>query len=158
MIKRKGFIISILLLLIVSSFSLVGCNKSKNVKIKEIKEFTESISKSNTKIKELKFYFHRPSLKAELIYDSELDEENLNILVEDFKGLINVEFMQRIGNEYWGGVRPSNFKLYIYVDEKKDENDYKYRIISKYNKTHISDEDPDNIDGYETWIISDRIK
>lgn len=154
MLKRKRFIISILL--IVCLFSLIGCDISKNVKNKEVKEFIKSILESDDKIKELKFYFRRPSLWAELVYDGELDKENLQLITDEFKTLINVKFMQRIGDEYWGGSRPSEFNLYIYVDEKKDENDYDYQITSKYNKTHISDEDPENIDGYETWTISDK--
>ncbi len=154
MLKRKRFIISILL--IVCLFSLIGCDISKNVKNKEVKEFTKSILESDKKIKELKFHFRRPSLWAELVYDCELDKEDLQLLIDEFKTLINVKFMQRIGDEYWGGSRPSEFNLYIYVDEKKDENDYEYQITSKYNKTHISDEDPENIDGYETWTISDK--
>lgn len=152
--KRKRFII--IILLIVSLFSLIGCDVSKNVKNKEIKEFTESILESNKKIKELKFYFRRPSLWAELVYDGDLDKEDLQFLVDEFKTLINVKFMQKIGDEYWGGSRPSEFNLNIYVDEKKNENDYDYQINSQYNKTHIHDEDPDNIDGYETWTISDK--
>ena len=154
MLKRKRFIISILL--IVCLFSLIGCDISKNVKNKEVKEFIKSILESDDKIKELKFYFRRPSLWAELVYDGELDKEDLQLITDEFKTLINVKFMQRIGDEYWGGSRPSEFNLYIYVDEKKDETDYDYQITSKYNKTHISDEDPENIDGYETWTISDK--
>ena len=154
MLKRKRFIISILL--IVCLYSLIGCDISKNVKNKEVKEFIKSILESDDKIKELKFYFRRPSLWAELVYDGELDKEDLQLITDEFKTLINVKFMQKIGDEYWGGSRPSEFNLYIYVDEKKDETDYDYQITSKYNKTHISDEDPENIDGYETWTISDK--
>ena len=154
MLKRKRFIISILL--IVCLYSLIGCDISKNVNNKEVKEFTKSILESDDKIKELKFYFRRPSLWAELVYDGELDKEDVQLITDEFKTLINVKFMQKIGDEYWGGSRPSEFNLYIYVDEKKDETDYDYQITSKYNKTHISDEDPENIDGYETWTISDK--
>ena len=54
----------------------------------------------------------------------------------------------------WNGgkARPEGFNLYIYVDKKR-ESDYDYEISSKYNKTHVSDENPENIDGYETWRI-----
>lgn len=61
--------------------------------------------------------------------------------------------MQRIRDKYWGGSRPSEFILYVYVDKKKDdrhEHTYDYRINSQYNKTYVHDEDPENIDGYET--------
>lgn len=71
--------------------------------------------------------------------------------------LYNVEFMQKIGNEYWGGNRPSDFKLYIYVDDKKEGNNYNYLITSRYNKTPIRNEEINNIDGYETWTIYDNI-
>ena len=30
--------------------------------------------------------------------------------------LIDIEFMQGIGDKYWGGSRPSEFNLYLYID------------------------------------------
>lgn len=154
MIKRKRLIISVLL--IVSLFGLIGCDVDRKVKNEEIKKFTESILESNDKILELNFYFRRPTLRGKMVYEGDLDKEDFQFLVNEFKTLIDVEFMQKIGDEYRRGARPSGFNLNIYVDEKKEENNYDYQISSQYNKTHIHDEEPDNIDGYETWTIYDK--
>ena len=128
------------------------------MKIKEVKEFTGSILESNEKIKKLDFYFVRPYLGSHLIYDGDLDKDELKDLVDEFNTLIDIEFMQRIGDKYWGGSRPSEFNLYVYIDtmDNKREGDFDYKISSRYNKTHIYDEEPDNIDGYETWYIGGK--
>lgn len=34
-------------------------------------------------------------------------------------------------------------------------NDYDYLVHTNYYKTYRVDEDPENIDGYETWKIHD---
>lgn len=148
--KRKYFFAVLLISLLLLS---VGCSVTKNVKTKEVKEFTKIILESNEKIKELNFYFLRPALYGELVHDGDLDKEELQNIKKEFKSLINIEFMQRIGDKYWGGVRPSEFNLYIYVNNKR-ESGYDYTISSEYNKTHVSDENSENIDGYETWRIS----
>lgn len=154
--KKRVFIISILLIVLLLLFT--GCSVRKNVKLKEVKEFSESILESNEKIKRLNFYFIRPYLGANLVYDGDLDQEELQYLIDEFKTLIDVEFMQKIGDEYWGGSRPSEFKIYVYIDtmDNKREGDYDYLISSRYNKTHIHDEEPDNIDGYQTWHIENK--
>ena len=89
-----------------------------------------------------------------MVYEGPLDKEKLISLMEDFKTLVDVEFMQKIGDNYWGGARPSDFILYIYSGKDKEGNNYDYLIFSQYNKTYRSDENPDNIDGYKTWTIS----
>ena len=68
-------------------------------KLKKVKEFTGSILESNEKIKSLDFYFVRPYLGSHLVYDGELDKEELRDLVDEFKTLIDIEFMQRIGED-----------------------------------------------------------
>lgn len=151
MIKKRKYIIGILL--IACLFFFTGCSVDKNVKNKEVKNFTKCILESNEEIKDLKFYFRRPSLRAELVYNGDLDKEELQLLLDEFKTLIDIEFMQRIGEKYWGGARPSEFNLYVFVDKKREDG-YDYQVSSRYNKTHIHDEEPDNIDGYETWEIS----
>ena len=148
--KRKYFFGVLLISLLLLS---VGCSVTKNVKTKEVKEFTKIVLESNEKIKELNFYFLRPALYAELVHDGDLDKKELQNIKKEFKSLINIEFMQRIGDKYWGGARPSEFNLYIYIDNKR-ESGYDYKISSEYNKTHVSDENPENIDGYQTWRIS----
>jgi len=151
-VKKKSFVISILLILSLLIFT--GCSPTINVKNKEVKEFSKSILKADKQIKELKFYFRRPSLNAELVYDDELSTADLQFLIAEFKTLINVEFMQKIGDKYWGkGARPSGFNLYIYVGKKKDESGNDYLVMSRYNKTHVINDDPANIDGYKTWDI-----
>lgn len=157
--KRKRIII-IGILLIVFVLLFTGCSVRKNVRIKEVREFTRSILESNEKIKELDFYFVRPYLGSHLVYDGDLDEEELQDLIDEFKTLINIEFMQRIGGKYWGGSRPSEFNLYVYIDtmNNKKEGDFNYLISSRYNKTYIHDEEPDNIDGYQTWSIYNKMK
>lgn len=157
MLKKRNYILTVLLmscLIIITS-----CSSSKNVKSKEVEEFTKSILDSNEKVKELSFYFQRPSLNAELIYNGDLDEEDFQLLINEFKTLVNIEFMQEIGDKYGNGARPESFDLYVYVDEKKDNNHeqtYDYKIYSEYNKTHVSDENPENIDGYKTWKTSGK--
>jgi hypothetical protein len=154
--NKKIFIIGILLLTVLLIFT--GCSVRKNVKIKEVKEFTKSVLESNDKIKKLDFYFVRPYLGSHLVSDGDLDKGDLQSIKEEFKSLIDIEFMQRIGDKYWGGSRPSRFNLYIYIDtmDNKKEGHYDYKISSEYNKTHIHDEEADNIDGYQTWFISDN--
>lgn len=143
-----GIILSALLLILVES------NPDKRVRMKEVRQFTETMCRSDEHIKDLKFYFRRPTLRAEMVYEGPLEKEKLISITEDFKALVDVEFMQKIGDKYWGGARPSDFILYIYSDKDKEGNDYDYLIYSQYNKTYRSDENPDNIDGYKTWTIS----
>lgn len=150
MLIKRRYTLGILLVSCLLLFT--GCSVTKKVRNKEVKEFTKSILESNEKIKELSFYFRRPSLYSELVYQGDLDEGELQNIKEEFKLLIDIDFMQRIGDKYWGGARPSAFNLDIYKN-KKEDNRYDYRISSEYNKTHVSDENPQNIDGYKTWRI-----
>lgn len=145
-----GIILSALLLILVESNPI----RSKRVRMKEVRQFTETMCRSDEHIKDLKFYFRRPTLRAEMVYEGPLEKEKLISITEDFKALVDVEFMQKIGDNYWGGARPYGFELYIYSNKDKDGNDYDYLIDSRYNKTYIVDENPDNIDGYKTWTIS----
>ena len=154
--KKRIFISGILLIIFL--LLLTGCSVRKNVKIKEVKEFTQSILESNEKIRDLDFYFIRPYLGANLVYDGDLDKEELQSLIDEIKTLIDIDFMQGIGDKYWKGTRPHEFIVYVYIDnmDNKREGDYDYLISSRYNKTYIHNEEPDNIDGYETWHIEDR--
>ena len=144
-----GIILSALLLILVES------NPDKRVRMKEVRQFTETTCRSDEHIKDVKFYFRRPTLRAEMVYEGPLEKEKLISITEDFKALVDVQFMQKIGDKYWGGARPSGFELYIYCDKDKEGNNYDYLIYSQYNKTYIADENPDNIDGYKTWSIAD---
>lgn len=148
--KKRIFIISVII--IVGLFILTGCSIRKNVKNEEVKEFTKSILESNEKIKALKFYYRRPGIYADLAYDGELNEEDIESLIDEFKTLIDIEFMERMKNEYWKGTSPLDFGLYIHIDEIRDDS-YKYFITSRYHKEPIVNDDPNNIDGYETWSI-----
>lgn len=154
--KRKY----IFMILIISSLLLfTACSVRKNVKSKEVKVFTNSILESNKKVKDLSFYFLRPYLAGELIHEGDLDKEDFKKLIDEFDKKIDIEFMQRIGDKYWNGSRPNEFILYVYVDKKrsdKNKHTYDYKISSEYNKTYRSDENPENIDGYQTWHISNN--
>ena len=150
--KKKIFLAGIILSAIL--LILVESNPNKRVRMKEVRQFTETVCRSYEHIKELKFYFRRPTLRAEMVYEGPLNEEKLISIMKDFKDLVDVEFMQKIGDNYWDGARPSDFELYIYSNKDKEGNDYDYLIYSQYNKTYRSDENPDNIDGYKTWTIS----
>ena len=146
-----GIILSALLLILVES----NPSRSKRVRMKEVRQFTETMSRSDEHIKDLKFYFQRPTLRAEMVYEGPLERERLISITEDFKALVDVQFMQKIGDKYWGGARPYGFELYIYSNKDKEGNNYDYLIYSRYNKTYKVGENPDNIDGYKTWSISD---
>ena len=150
--KKKILLAGVILFAVL--LILVETNPNKRVRIKEVRQFTETMCRSDEHIKELKFYFRRPALRAEMVYEGPLDKEKLICIMEDFKALVDVEFMQKIGDNYWGGARPSGFELYIYCDKDKEGNNYDYSIYSQYNKTYKVDENPDNIDGYKTWTIS----
>ena len=150
--KKKIFLAAIILFAVL--LILVESNPDKRVRMKEVRQFTETMCHSDEHIKDLKFYFLRPTLRAEMVYEGPLDEEKLISIMKDFKALVDVAFMQKIGDNYWGGARPSDFILYIYSDKEKEGNNYDYLIHSQYNKTYRSDENPDNIDGYKTWTIS----
>ena len=149
--KKKIFLAGVILSAVL--LILVECNPDKRVRMKEVRLFTETMCRSDEHIKDLKFYFQRPGLRAEMVYEGPLDKEKLISIMEDFKTLVDVEFMQKIGDNYWGGARPSDFILYIYSGKDKEGNNYDYLIFSQYNKTYRSDENPDNIDGYKTWTI-----
>ncbi|KAF5084258.1 hypothetical protein DSECCO2_81270 [anaerobic digester metagenome] len=151
MCKKIFFLISILLLIIMVTY----CSTPKQVKTVETIELTKLLLKSNHKVIELKFTFVRPSLYADIIYEGDLEEEDLKSLIREFKTLINVNFMKAIGNKYWSGSRPSSFILRINIGEET-QNDTDYIIFSKYNKSNVRDEKPDNIDGYETWYIANK--
>lgn len=150
--KKKIFLAGIILSAVL--LILVECNPDKRVRMKEVRQFTETMCRSDEHIKDLKFYFQRPTLRAEMVYEGPLEKEKLISITEDFKALVDVEFMQKIGDTYWGGARLSGFELYIYCDKDKEGNNYDYLIYSQYNKTYKVDENPDNIDGYKTWTIS----
>lgn len=152
--NKRIFIITIML--ITALFLTAGCSVTKNVKVKKVKEFTNTIKKSNGKIKELKFYFRRPALNADLVYEGQPDKREIDNLVKEFKKLVNIEFMQEIGNKYWSGSRPREFNLYIYVNEINQAGSYTYLITSRYNKECIVNEEIENIDGYKTWRIIDN--
>ena len=152
--KKKFFLAGIILFAVLLILVESNPSRSKRVRMKEVRQFTETVCRSDEHIKDLKFYFQRPTLRAEMVYEGPLDKEKLISLMEDFKALVDVQFMQKIGDKYWGGARPYGFALYIYCDKDKEGNNYDYLIDSRYNKTHIADENPDNIDGYKTWTIS----
>ena len=149
--KRSSLITMCLVLILVTT----GCSRTKTVKTKETKEFTKAILESNEKIKSLKFYFTRPHLKAEMIYEGDLADIDFSYLIQEFGSLIDIGFMQGIGDQYWVGEIPWQFNLNVHVDEKLDDG-YDYQLFTRYNKEHIRNEDPDNIDGYDTWHINDR--
>ena len=152
--KKKLFLAAIILSAVLLILVESDPSRSKRVRLKEVRQFTETMCRSDEHIKDLKFYFQRPGLRAEMVYEGPLDKEKLISIMEDFKTLVDVEFMQKIGDNYWGGARPFDFVLYIYSDKEKEGNNYDYLIDSRYNKTYIDDENPDNIDGYKTWTIS----
>ena len=155
MFKKIKYIVSITMIFIIFSLLFTGCSRTKKVRDEEATAFKESILEKNEKIKELEFTFRRPSLIGDLVYNGDLEEEDFELLIDEFKTLIDIEFMQLIGDQYWVGSRPHDFVLYIYIDEIREEG-YDYEIRSSYNKTFVHDEEPDNIDGYETWHISDN--
>ena len=70
MVKKRILIIGILLIIFLLLFT--GWSVRKTVRLREVKEFSISILESNEKIKELDFYFIRPYLGANLVYDGEL--------------------------------------------------------------------------------------
>lgn len=152
--KKKIFLVGIILSAVLLILVESNPSRSKRVRMKEVRQFTETMCRSDENIKGLKFYFQRPTLRAEMVYEDPLEKEKLISIMEDFKALVDVQFMQKIGDKYWGGARPYGFELYIYCDKDKEGNNYDYRIRSQYNKTYIVDENPDNIDGYKTWTIS----
>lgn len=149
MFKKRKHIISLLLIFLII---FTGCSVRKTVKDEEIDEFIESILESNEKVKELKFYYRRPGLYADLAYDGVLDKEGVQGLIDEFKTLIDIEFMEKIRDEYSKQADPIHFGLYIYTDEIRDDG-YEYFVTTRYHKEPVINDDPDNVDGYETWSI-----
>lgn len=80
--KKKMFIIGMLLIVFLLLFT--GCSVRKNVRSKEVKEFTKSILESNEKVKDLSFYFLRPYLAGELVYDGDLDKEDFKKIIDEY--------------------------------------------------------------------------
>lgn len=153
--KKRIFIIS--LLMIVALFLTSGCSVSKKVRTNETKKFTKSVLESNKKIKELNFYFIRPSLNVDLAYDGGLETEEIEYLIDEFKTLIDIEFMEKIGEKYWKGTRPYGFNIYIHLDKIRKDN-YDYLLQSNYRKYSNKPDGPDNIDGYQSYTIIDNNK
>ncbi|WP_313559669.1 hypothetical protein [Ruminiclostridium cellobioparum] len=60
--------------------------------------------------------------------------------------------MEKIRDKYSKGSDPLDFGLYIHKNKIRDAG-YKYLITSRYHKEPIVNDDPYNIDGYETWSI-----
>ncbi len=151
--KKRYFFISILL--IICLFILTGCARPKKVKLAEVKKFTKSLYKFDENVKDLSFYYDRRTLYAKLYYTDLLNDEKLKSLENEFKKLINIDLMKKVGDKYGKGTRLDEFFLNIYIGYDKNIalNDYDYKILSRYNKTPIVDENPDNIDGYKTWHI-----
>lgn len=157
MLGKRRYIFVVFL--IISLIIFTGCSVRKTLRDKEVKEFKEYILESNEKVKDLSFYFIRPYLAGDLVHEGDLEKEDFKDIIDEFDKKIDIEFMQRIGDRYWGGSRPNEFNLYIHVDENrsdKKKHRYDYQISSQYNKTYRSDENPENIDGYKTWYISDN--
>ncbi len=151
MFKKRKYIISLLL---ISLILFTGCSISKKVKTDETEEFTKSILESNEKIKELEFYFIKPDFCADLVHDGDLDEEEFEDIINEFKTLVNIEFMEKVGEKYWKGLRPKGFNVYIHIDEMRKDN-YDYLLESTYRKHSNQPDGPDNIDGYKTYTIFD---
>lgn len=124
---------TISIIIIISLFIFTGCSIRKTVKDKEAKEFTKSIINTNEKVKELDFYYRRQGLYADLAYDGELNEEDIQSLIDEFKTLIDVEFLEKIRDKYSKGSAHLDFGLYVHIDEIRDDS-YKYLITSRYYK------------------------
>lgn len=152
MFKKRKYITSLLLL--ISLILLTGCSISKKVRTDETEEFTKSILDSNKKVKELNFYFIKPSLNADLVHDGDLDKEEFEDIINEFKTLVDIEFMEKIGEKYWKGIIPRGFNIYIHIDEMRKDN-YDYLLESSYRKYSNQPDGPDNIDGYQTYTIFD---
>ena len=143
--------------MIVALFLTTGCSVSKKVRTEETKEFTKSVLESNKKVKELNFYFRRPSLNVDLAYDGGLETEEIEDLIDEFKTLIDIEFMEKIGEKYWKGTRPYGFNIYIHIDKIRKDN-YDYLLESHYRRYSNKPDGPDNIDGYQSYTIIDNNK
>lgn len=143
--------------MIVGLFLTTGCSVSKEVRTDETKELTKSVLESNKKVKELNFYFRRPSLNVDLAYDGDLEIEEIEDLIDEFKALIDMEFMEKIGEKYWKGTRPYGFNIYIHIDKIRKDN-YDYLLQSNYRKYSNKPDGPDNIDGYQSYSIIDNTK
>ena len=152
MLKKRKYFISLLLIFVLIIFT--GCSIRKIVKTDETEEFTKSLLESNEKVKELNFYFIKPSLNADLVHDGDLDEEEFEDLIDEFKTLVDIEFMEKIGEKYWKGIRPYGFNVYVHIDEIRKDN-YDYLLESSYRKYSNQPDGPDNIDGYQTYTIFD---
>lgn len=155
MTKRRMPTTSILI--IVALLIFTGCSASRKVRTNETEEFTKSILESNQKVKKLSFYFIRPSLNVDLAYDGDIGTGELEDLVNEFKTLIDIEFMDQIGEKYWKGLRPYGFNIYIHIDKIRKDN-YDYLLESHYRKYSNQPDGPDNIDGYQTYSILDNTK
>lgn len=154
---RRKRIFTIGMLIIVSLFFITGCSVSKKVKTEETKEFTKSLLESNKKVKELNFYFRRSSLNVDLAYDDDIETEEIEDLIDEFKTLVDIEFMDSIGEKYWQESRPNDFNIYIHIDKIRDDN-YDYLVSSGYRKYNNKPDGSDNIDGYQSYTIFDNTK
>lgn len=160
MIKKIiTFSICILLLIGVSVrvyySTFTGQNVETIVRTKEVKEFTKEMVNSNKKIKKLNFYYFTGYFCADLIYDDDLNKEDMNLLTDQFKSFINVENMKKIQKKYWDNSEIPRVEIYIYVDDIRNKRDYDY-IMRNDHELAATIEKPEDADVYSKWTVWDK--
>ena len=135
--------------------TFTGQNVETIVRTKEVKEFTKEMLNSNKKIKKLNFYYFTGYFCADLIYDGDLDKEDMQLLTNQIKSFINIENMTKIQNKYWDNSEVPRVEIYIYVDDIKNKRDYDY-IIRNDHELAATIEKSEDKDVYGKWTIWDK--
>lgn len=158
-IKLLSIILSIFLLIGISIrvyySTFTGQNVKTIVRTKEVKEFTKKLVDSNDKVKKLNFYYLTGYFSGDLICGSDLNKEDMKLLVTQLKTFINTENMKRIQNKYWDNSELPRVEIYIYIDDIKSKKDYDY-IMRNDHELLATIEKPEDIDLYSKWTIWDK--
>lgn len=153
------FAISILLLIGISVrlyySSFTGQNVETIVRSREVREFTKDMLNSNEKIKSLNFYYFTGYFSADLIYQGDLNRDDMELLIEGFKSFINTESMIKIQNKYWDNSSLPGVEIYIYIDKIRDKRDYDYIIRNDHELAATIDKS-EHADPYRKWTIWDK--
>ena len=151
--NRKNLII---VTLMIGLIFITACSITKNVESDEFNLFREEMS-SNKKIDEIQIKFLRPSLYINFVTSENFEINDVKKVIDKLKPFINTNHMDEIASKYWVKDTKVSTVYISFYNGKIDKNDKRknlvYSIYTNYYKTHVVDDDPLNIDAYNTWFI-----
>ena len=154
--KNKNRKNLILVTLMIGLIFMTACSIEKNVKSEEFHLFREEMS-SNKKIDEIQIKFLRPSLYINFVTSENFEINDVKRVIDKLKPFINTNHMDEIASKYWVKDTKVHNVCISFYNGKIDKNDTRknlvYSIYTNYYKTHVVDDNPLNVDAYNTWFI-----